>query len=270
MDVYTLVGKSGTGKSFHAMNLCKKLGVEAIIDDGLFIYKNSVIAGVSAKRQDTKIGAVKTALFLNDEMQRQVSEAIKREKPASILVLGTSEEMVDKIIERLGLPAVPPESPRRIRIEEITTEDERIAAHRQRNEYGKHVIPASSLQLKRTFAGYFMDPLRFFRGKDQGASSERTVVRPAYSYLGEYFVAERVIDDIIMCLAHKTPSIGRVINVIQKPKPDTYRLKVAIKIRSGYPVWPSAMDFQKSVEEAIEKMTAFNVTEIEIEIRGIN
>lgn len=61
MDVYTLVGKSGTGKSFHAMNLCKKLGVEAIIDDGLFIYKNSVIAGVSAKRQDTKIGAVKTA-----------------------------------------------------------------------------------------------------------------------------------------------------------------------------------------------------------------
>ena len=126
------------------------------------------------------------------------------------------------------------------------------------------------MQLKRTFAGSFMDPLRFFRGKDQGASSERTVVRPAYSYLGEYFVAERVIDDIIMCLAHKTPSIGRVINVIQKPKPDTYRLKVAIKIRSGYPVWPSAMDFQKSVEEAIEKMTAFNVTEIEIEIRGIN
>lgn len=33
MEVYTLVGKSGTGKSFHAMNLCKKLDIEAIIDD---------------------------------------------------------------------------------------------------------------------------------------------------------------------------------------------------------------------------------------------
>ena len=130
-------------------------------------------------------------------MQRQVSEAIKREKPASILVLGTSEEMVDKIIERLGLPAVPPESPRRIRIEEITTEDERIAAHRQRNEYGKHVIPAPSLQLKRTFAGYFMDPLRFFRGKDQGASSERTVVRPAYSYLGEYLSLIHISEPLV-------------------------------------------------------------------------
>ena len=88
--------------------------------------------------------------------------------------------------------------------------------------------------------------------------------------MGEYFVAERVIDDIIMCLAHKTPAIGRVINVIQMPKPDTYRLKVAIKIREGYPVWPAASDFQKSIQEAIEKMTAFNVAEIEIEVRGIN
>ena len=57
MEVYTLVGKSGTGKSFHAMNVCKKLNIEAIIDDGLFIYKNSVLAGTSAKREETKIGA---------------------------------------------------------------------------------------------------------------------------------------------------------------------------------------------------------------------
>ena len=37
MDVYTLVGKSGTGKSFHAMNLCKKLNIEGIIEK--IIYK---------------------------------------------------------------------------------------------------------------------------------------------------------------------------------------------------------------------------------------
>ena len=29
MDVYTLTGKSGTGKSFHAMNLCKKYNIES-------------------------------------------------------------------------------------------------------------------------------------------------------------------------------------------------------------------------------------------------
>ena len=63
MKIYTLVGKSGTGKSHHATELCKNKNIESIIDDGLFIYRNNVIAGTSAKRQDTKIGAVKTALF---------------------------------------------------------------------------------------------------------------------------------------------------------------------------------------------------------------
>lgn len=270
MDVYTLVGKSGTGKSFHAMNLCKKLNIEGIIDDGLFIYKNSVIAGISAKRESTKIGAVKTAMFLNDEIRDEVRDAIKKQDPASILVLGTSHKMTDKIIDRLGLPALPQDSERRINIEDITTPQEREMAHKQRNEYGKHVIPAPALQLKRTFAGYFMDPLKFFRGKDTGAAAERTVVRPAYSYMGEYFVSEKVIDDIIMWLAHEMSAVGRVIHIVQYPKPEAYKLKIAIKIRKGYPVWPSARDFQKSVEEQIEKMTAFNIAQIDIEVRGIN
>lgn len=270
MDVYTLVGKSGTGKSFHAMDLCKKLQVEAIIDDGLFIYKNSVAAGISAKRADTKIGAVKVALFHDDDMRDQVVKAIEEANPSGILILGTSDGMTDRIISRLGLPTLEKDSLRRIRIEDISTPEEMKIANQQREQHGKHVIPAPSLQLKRTFAGYFMDPLRFFRGKDQGAGSERTVVRPTYSYMGEYFVAERVIDDIIMCLAYKTPAIGRVIHVVQSPQPDAYRLKIAVKIRRGYPVWQSAMDFQQSVEDQIEKMTAFNITEIDLEVRGIN
>ena len=185
MQVYTLVGKSGSGKSFHAMELCKKKQIDGIIDDGLFIYQNTIVAGVSAKRSQTKIGEVKAA--------------IEERQPGSILVLGTSVEMVDKIIRRLGLPMPEADSPRRIRIEDITTEEERKVARQQRDKLGKHVIPAPALQLKHNFAGYFMDPLRLFRGKDQGAAAERTVVRPTYSYMGEYYVAERVMDDIVNC-----------------------------------------------------------------------
>ena len=145
MEIYTLVGRSGTGKSFHAMNLCKKLDIEAIIDDGLFIYKNSVIAGISAKRASTKIGAVKVALFNDDSIRRQVTDAIQLKKPASILILGTSDGMVNKIIQRLGLPELAPDSLRRIKIEDITTEEERRTAHDQRENLGKHVIPAPSM-----------------------------------------------------------------------------------------------------------------------------
>ena len=270
MDVYTLAGKSGTGKSFHAMNLCKKYNIEAIIDDGLFIYKNTVVEGVSAKRAATKIGAVKTALLLNDEIRDKVVAAIKKKNPSSILVLGTSDGMADRIIERLGLPPLPEDSLRRIHIEDITTPEERATAREQRDRMGKHVIPAPALQLKRSFAGYFMDPLKFFRGKDQGAASERTVVRPTFSYMGEYFIDEKVINDIITCVARTMPSIGRVVYIVQEASPEAYELAVSIKIRRGYPIWEAAQAFQERLSSVVEEMTAFNVAKVDVEVRGIS
>lgn len=301
MEIYTLVGKSGTGKSFHAIKLCQKYGIEAIIDDGLFIYENTVAAGISAKREATKIGAVKVALFHDDQIRDQVAEAIKEKRPCSILILGTSVGMTDKIILRLGLlggetdtaeSMTEPngegdviasegmirksganlkalEKVRRIYIEDITTEEERQMARTQRDKMGKHVIPAPALQLKRNFAGYFMDPLRFFRGKDQGAAAERTVVRPAYSYMGEYFVDERVLEDIVTCVAYNMPAIGSVIRVSQDPRPESFRLSVAVKIKRGFPIWETAETLQNFINDKIELMTAFNVTEVNVEVRAI-
>ena len=78
MKVYGLIGKSGTGKSFQAVNLCKERNIESIIDDGLFICRNKVVAGISAKRQKTKVGAVKTALFTDDDHRDETVAAIRK------------------------------------------------------------------------------------------------------------------------------------------------------------------------------------------------
>ena len=77
MKVYCLVGKSGTGKSFQAINLCRQMNIESIIDDGLFICHNKVMAGISAKRQKTQFAAVKTALFDQDWHAEEVIRTIK-------------------------------------------------------------------------------------------------------------------------------------------------------------------------------------------------
>lgn len=270
MRVYTLVGKSGTGKSFHAMELCRKYDIVSIIDDGLFIYKNTVMAGSSAKKSETKIGAVKTALFINDEQTEAVKAQIRVCEPESILILGTSKGMVDKIIERLELPALPDDSPNRIAIEDITTEAQRRKARQQRDQLGKHVIPAPAPQLKRNFAGYFLDQLRFFKGKDQELGTDRTVVRPSYSYLGEYLISERAIDDIISYTVKSHPAASKAVYISHNAMPEAYEIFVALKLRHGYPIWVSAAELQKNIKEAVETMTAFNVSKIDIEVRGIN
>ena len=67
--VYALVGRSGTGKSFRSKLVAEKYGIELIIDDGLLIRGDKIVAGKSAKKEKIFLKAIKTALF-DEEIHR--------------------------------------------------------------------------------------------------------------------------------------------------------------------------------------------------------
>ena len=54
MKIVSFTGKSGTGKSYQATALAQRRGFDAIIDDGLLIYKGQIVAGTSAKKCASK------------------------------------------------------------------------------------------------------------------------------------------------------------------------------------------------------------------------
>ena len=266
MKVYALVGKSGTGKSFRAINLCRHMNIEYIIDDGLFIGGNAILAGTSAKRKGTILGAIKTAIFTDEEHRRQVCEKIKEVSPDAILIIGTSDEMVEKISRRLELPEIS----RTIRIEDITTEEERKTAAKQRNEQGKHVIPVPTPQLKKEFSGYFLDPLSLFKSKPGSKGNPgRTVVRPSYSYLGEYSISDRVIYDIIDHVAENSKGIYKVIKKSTYKSGEGISITASIIMREISDIIKHAERFQDDIAKEVERITAFNIEEVNIEIRGI-
>ena len=175
--------------------------------------------------------------------------------------------MTDLIIERLGLSDGKQEI-HRIYIEDITTEDERSEAKTQRENYGKHVIPAPALELKRSFAGYFLDSLGLFKGRFRH-QNEKTVVRPSFSYIGEYVLSEKVISDIVKLVAEEDKAISGVIMVTQDPSPGNYVVNAAVRITSACSLWDDMQRFQQKVKDAVEQMTAFNVAEVNVEVRGI-
>lgn len=278
MEIYALVGKSGTGKSYQAVNLCKDKNIESIIDDGLFICRNKVMAGISAKRQATKIAAVRTALFHEDEHMASVKAAIEKADPDSMLVLGTSDRMVDKIVARLGLHGID----ERIYIEEITTEDERQLAHKQRNELGEHVIPAPTFQLKRQFSGYFMSPIRRPLHVLKGIGPwkepvEKSVVRPTFSYLGGYEISEKVMSDIASCVQRELGTVSNLVKITiggnhggsQVEKDEGVELHIIADFRYGSDLPAKAEAYQKLVAEKIEDMTMFNVTKVNLDVRRL-
>ena len=104
IKVYAFVGPSGTGKSYRAQMVANSKGIEYIIDDGLLICGNEVVAGVSAKKAPTKIETVKNALFQDEAKKKEIQEVFRKRRPKSILILGTSDGMVQKIAANLGLP----------------------------------------------------------------------------------------------------------------------------------------------------------------------
>ena len=67
VTVYALVGRSGTGKSYHSKLVAAKYHIDLVIDDGLLIKGNRILAGHSAKQDSDFLAAVRTAVFDDEE-----------------------------------------------------------------------------------------------------------------------------------------------------------------------------------------------------------
>ena len=128
MEIISFTGKSGTGKSYNAIRVCRENNIDAIIDDGLLIYKGRIVAGSSAKKCELKAAAMRTALFNYEDQRKAVQEKLAELQPERLMVIGTSERMADWITDALELPR----ASRRIHIEDVTTEEDRQKANESR------------------------------------------------------------------------------------------------------------------------------------------
>ena len=267
MKVYGLSGKSGTGKSFQAINLCREHKIESMIDDGLFIYRNAVQAGHSAKRDENKITAIRTAIFDREADRRAVAEKIREVAPESILIIGTSDAMVERIASRLELP--PPDPI--IHIEDIVDSDAISTALKQRREGGKHVIPVPTMEVQKQFSGYFMIPLKMFfeRNGKVLQDDEKTVVRPTYSYLGNFTIAQSAVTDIMQHVAARSDGVQEVLKCTAEIRQDGVVLRMNGIFEYGGRLMKQVETLQKNLAEAVEHMTAFNILSVQVTVRGL-
>ena len=167
MKVVGIIGPSGNGKSHRADWVARERGIDYIIYDGLLIKGNQIIAGTSAKKEKTKIGSIKCALFTNTDHANDVKKAIRDNNPEAVLILGTSDGMVEAIAKRLEFPEVS----EKVYINDVATDFEIKQALSTRMDQGKHVIPVPTFEIK-DFSGYFLDPLQIFR-EGKGSSAYR-------------------------------------------------------------------------------------------------
>jgi adenylate kinase family enzyme len=271
-NVLALVGESGTGKSFHAKLVAQKYGVDLIIDDGLLIRGNRILAGHSAKKEKSFMAAVKVALFDEKSHRDEVARRLQSEKYKRILLLGTSEKMVYKIASRLQLP--PPS--KIIKIDDIASPEEIDKAIRTRRIEGKHVIPVPSIEIKRNYPNIFYDAIRIFKRRITPAGigpvstlHEKSLVRPEYSKRGKVIISEIALSQLVIhCVDEYNRNIKiKKINV--KDDKIGYRLVITIDVPYGIQLGGNIHDLQQYIIENIERYTGILIEEVNIIIDKI-
>lgn len=265
VKVYALVGRSGTGKSYHSKLVAAKYKIDLIIDDGLLIKGDKIVAGHSAKQDPNFISAVRTAVFDDDEHREQVMNALLKEKYKKILIIGTSEKMIGKITKRLELPP----AEKIIHIEDISSPEDIETAMRIRFTEGKHVIPVPSIEVTRSYPQIVYDSLKILKknrtAKDK--SYEKTIVRPEFSRPDKEEITEQALTQMVR---HAITDYDPVIKVkkargIKNPD-STYSLQVTLQLPIRHYMTTTISDLQEYITECIEKYGGILLKSVSIEI----
>lgn len=276
VQVYALVGESGTGKSFRSKLLAEQYGIHAIIDDGLLIQDDKIVAGRSAKREKTYMGAVRVALFDDKDHRDSVAKVLRKTHIKKILLLGTSEKMVTKIAMRLQLP----QPQKIIHIEEIATKEEIEKAVKSRQVEGKHVIPVPSIEIKKNYPQIFSASMRDFFSKNKlfakmnknigGKMIEKSIVQPEFSKKGRIEISEAALTQMVMhCVNECDPEV-KVKKITIKADSRGYKLIVLIDVPFGTQLTGKVHKLQQYIIDKIESYTGILIEEVSIVIDKIS
>ncbi|MDA8334931.1 MAG: Asp23/Gls24 family envelope stress response protein [Peptococcaceae bacterium] len=270
MELVALVGSSGTGKSHRAMIVAHEQQAGVIIDDGLLIQGNRILCGRSAKQQPTRIGAIKAALFMYPGQAEEAAGLLAELSPQRVLCLGTSLPMVRRVARQLNLP----DPVRVIGIEQVATEKEIRKARFMRNHYAKHVIPAPTVEVRRSFPETLIDPLTVFlkrksRNEVKSKWLEHSVVRPTFTYYGNLSISNSALTSIIDRAAREVSGVvsaGRIHIVNEE---GGIRLEAEPVFLYGRQLREVARRMQENVKAKVEAMTGLTVHHVNVTVKGI-
>ena len=257
VKVYALVGRSGTGKSFRAQLVADRYHIPLIVDDGLLIRNDRIIAGKSAKQESNFLTAVKRALFQDPVHHQEVLNALQTERFRKILIIGTSDKMATKIARRLNLP----DPSQIIHIEDIATKDEIDTAMRIRYSEGKHVIPVPPIQITRNYPSIVYDSIRvglqkrfaFLPFKKKVQTVEKTLVCPEFSKQeASSSISEAAITQMVNHCLNEYADTMKVSKVTYEYSNEGYDLEIYVRtpetISGG-----TVAEFEEFIADSLEK-----------------
>jgi uncharacterized alkaline shock family protein YloU len=272
LEVVAFIGPTGTGKSHRASKVAHDCGADLIIDDGLLIKDNKIIAGSSAKYETNKIRSVKKAIFADDDHALQVRDALSKTEASRVLVLGTSSNMVDKIIRVLQLPP----ASQVVNIYDVSTPAAIMKARETRRTQNKHIVPVPKIELQPHLPNFMIDPMRLFAKSARQPRhhfGEVSVVRPnRFSVFGKLIITERAVAMIVREELLKDKAWAALTRISVKNMEKQERglvLRLDVTVRYGVNIPDAVRSAQDRIKTQVEYMTWMTVTDVDIFVKNI-
>jgi len=266
MIVHSLSGPSGTGKSTSALQFAYENQIEAIIDDGLLIFKAEKIAGTSAKFEKNTITAVRRAIFQDDRHRNEVIDALKEHNVESVLIIGTSDNMTKKIAKRLKIEPIQYFH----HIESIRSKREIQMAQFIRRTQGKHVMPIPFKQVEQNFFKRFIQRGFDIFSKNRVKLGETTIVQPDFHH-EVINISKSVYLDLIKYVVDQNQLIAKIDSIHFAMKDYRQILSLSIYLRSpvNYDVMEKMRGLQQDLAEQFLLHFEFEPSTIDIQIKGL-
>lgn len=264
MLIFSLSGKSGTGKSTIALQFAHEHKIDAIIDDGLLIVHGQKVAGTSAKFEKNTVTAVRRAIFQEDWHKAEVLKALEEADVTSMLIIGTSDKMTRKIARRLDLGEIT----HFYYVDDVRSNREIQMARFIRETQGEHVMPIPHIQVEQNFFKRLI-----LKGMDIFSTSreklgETTIVRPDF-HQETIAIGRSVYLDVISYIIEQHPYVTKIdqlnFSMVRLP-----RISVTIHIKApvNYDVLAAIYDLQVKIAQQFEHHFSLEPEAIDVMIKG--
>ena len=115
-----------------------------------------------------------------------------------------------------------------------------------------------------------LDPLQIFRKNGQSSYvSEKSIIRPTFSYLGNFTISDNVFRQIIENLAEKTDFIHKILKIRVENLPEGPSIYMEVVVLFGFDIIKGLTNFKNKAKKEIERLTTMNVQKINVVAKGI-
>ncbi|MEH6942498.1 hypothetical protein [Bacillus sp. JJ722] len=265
MEIFSLSGSSGTGKSTSALAFAHQKMIPAIIDDGLLIVNGHKVAGTSAKFEKYSLAAVKRATFTDEDHRKEVQQALKSYFIGKILIIGTSDRMTRLIAERLELGKIQ----RYYYVEDIRTSSEIKMAQYIRKTEGKHIIPIPYKQVEQNFFKKLIQKgMEIFSHKKERIG-ETTIVFPDF-HKGSIQIEKKVFIDIVQQICIMNPYVLHYDTIkVSFEEQLAVSLNVGIAFPISYEIFEIMKKLQLEIHQCFLDLLSIEITAIHIHVTSI-